>query len=121
MIHHVYANRTNVRDGLSALGTQQLLGGGEVTEHLCDAPFALEALAVAGPRDLVDGGWTLEGLMAAAGLGEWVLRQGATHAIPDALARLTLQSDRYDVVRGARAANEADAAKVGALQPSGTP
>jgi polysaccharide pyruvyl transferase WcaK-like protein len=56
MIHHVFANRSNIGDWLSATGIQQLLGGQEVREHLCDAPFVpatLTALAEASPDDLI--------------------------------------------------------------------
>ena len=56
MIHHVYANRSNAGDWLSARGIQKLLGRSDVVEHLCDEPFVpatLQALAAAGPRDVV--------------------------------------------------------------------
>src|SRR5688500_18355984 len=45
MIHHVYANRSNIGDWLSALGIQSLLGSRPVIEHLCDEPFVAETLA----------------------------------------------------------------------------
>lgn len=38
MIHHVYANRSNIGDWLSAIGIQKLLGGAAVTEHLATSP-----------------------------------------------------------------------------------
>ena len=56
MIHHVFANRSNIGDWLSAIGIQSLLGDAEITEHLCDEPFVsatLAALAKASPADLV--------------------------------------------------------------------
>lgn len=45
MIHHIYANRTNIGDWLSALGIQSLLAPQPVVEHLCDEPFVAETLA----------------------------------------------------------------------------
>src|SRR5207244_3560144 len=56
VIHHVFANRTNVGDLLSARGIQALLHPEPVTEHLCDDPFVestLAALAGAAPDDVV--------------------------------------------------------------------
>ena len=56
MIHHVYANRSNIGDWLSARGIQRLLAPLPVTEHLCDDPFVgatLAALSRAGADDLV--------------------------------------------------------------------
>jgi hypothetical protein len=56
MIHHVYANQSNVGDWLSALGIQSRLAAFEVQEHFCDGPFAaatLEKLRSASPGDLV--------------------------------------------------------------------
>lgn len=44
-VHHVFANRSNVGDWLSARGIQALLGPGRVAEHLCDGPFVPETLA----------------------------------------------------------------------------
>ena len=44
MIHHVYANQSNVGDWLSARGIQSLLAPLKVTEHFCDAPFARDTL-----------------------------------------------------------------------------
>lgn len=55
MIHHVYANRSNVGDWLCARGIQQLLGQ-PVVEHLCDQPFAagtLAALRQATQQDII--------------------------------------------------------------------
>ena len=43
-IHHVYANRSNAGDWLSALGIQQALGDVQVVEHFCDDPFVPETL-----------------------------------------------------------------------------
>ncbi len=60
MIHHVFANKSNIGDWLSAQGIQFLLGEyggqGNVLEHLCDEPFVpatLEALAQASCNDLI--------------------------------------------------------------------
>ena len=60
MIHHVYANRSNIGDWLSAKGIQRLLRV-PVTEYLCDEPFqpaTLEALAAlpAGACVVIGGG-----------------------------------------------------------------
>lgn len=43
-IHHVYANRSNAGDWLSARGVQMLLGDVPIEEHLCDEPFVPETL-----------------------------------------------------------------------------
>lgn len=56
MIHHVFANRTNIGDWLSARAIQSLLGRAPVAEYLCDEPFVPETLARlrhAGPDDLI--------------------------------------------------------------------
>ncbi len=65
MIHHVYANQSNVGDWLSALGIQKLLGVGSrcdpaanspLQEHFCDDPSVdetLDALSRATPEDLI--------------------------------------------------------------------
>jgi len=56
MIHHVYANRSNVGDWLSARGIQSLLAPLPVQEHLCDEPFVSEtlgALRQARPEDII--------------------------------------------------------------------
>ena len=45
MIHHVFANRSNIGDWLSAIGIQSLLGDIPVCEHLADAPCVPETLA----------------------------------------------------------------------------
>jgi polysaccharide pyruvyl transferase WcaK-like protein len=45
MIHHVYANQSNVGDWLSARGIQALLAPRKVREHFCDAPFVPETIA----------------------------------------------------------------------------
>lgn len=45
MIHHVYANRSNIGDWLSARGIQSCLAPWPITEHLCDEPFVPETLA----------------------------------------------------------------------------
>jgi hypothetical protein len=55
-VYHVYANRSNVGDWLSARGIQALLAPLPVTELLCDDPFVpetLDRLAAAGPGDFV--------------------------------------------------------------------
>ena len=56
MIHHVFANKSNIGDWLSALGIQRLLAPLPIVEHFCDANFVDEtrsALARLGPDDLV--------------------------------------------------------------------
>lgn len=56
MIHHVFANRSNIGDWLSAKGIQRLLQAAPVTEHLCDEVFVaqtLDALNRLEPSDLV--------------------------------------------------------------------
>lgn len=56
MIHHVFANRSNIGDWLSARAIQSLLKPYEVIEHLCDAPFVAETLrrlATATDKDLI--------------------------------------------------------------------
>jgi polysaccharide pyruvyl transferase WcaK-like protein len=56
MIHHVYANQSNVGDWLSARGIQLLLAPRVVTEHFCDEPFVpktLAELSKAGPDDFI--------------------------------------------------------------------
>jgi hypothetical protein len=56
VILHVFANRSNIGDWLSARGIQALLAPRKVTELLCDEPFVAETLgrlAAAGPDDLV--------------------------------------------------------------------
>ena len=45
MIHHVFANRSNIGDWLSAQGIQALLPDEPVEEHLCDEPFVTDTLA----------------------------------------------------------------------------
>lgn len=44
MIHHIYANQSNIGDWLSARGIQSLLAPWPVVEHFCDAPFVPETL-----------------------------------------------------------------------------
>ena len=56
MIHHVFANKSNVGDWLSAIGIQKLLSPYKVVEHLCDEPFVpetLDALENLGADDIV--------------------------------------------------------------------
>ena len=56
MIHHVFANRSNIGDWLSAKGIQRLLQPAPVTENLCDEVFVaqtLDALNRLEPSDLV--------------------------------------------------------------------
>ncbi|HMP81818.1 MAG TPA: polysaccharide pyruvyl transferase family protein [Verrucomicrobiota bacterium] len=56
MIHHVYANQSNVGDWLSAKGIQSLLAPHALKEHFCDEPFVpatLAALNQAGPEDFI--------------------------------------------------------------------
>lgn len=45
MIHHVFANKSNIGDWLSARGIQSLLKPHQVVEHLCDEPFVPDTLA----------------------------------------------------------------------------
>lgn len=45
MIHHIYANQSNIGDWLSAIGIRKQLGDLPVIEHFCDEPFAEETLA----------------------------------------------------------------------------
>jgi len=45
MIHHVFANKSNVGDWLSAQGIQSLLAPLEVTEYTCDTPFVPSVIA----------------------------------------------------------------------------
>ena len=45
MIRHVYANRSNIGDWLSARGIQALLGSCDISDHYCDAPFVQETIA----------------------------------------------------------------------------
>lgn len=44
MIYHIYANRSNIGDWLSAKGIQKLLSPLEITECLCDVPFLKETM-----------------------------------------------------------------------------
>jgi polysaccharide pyruvyl transferase WcaK-like protein len=56
MIYHVFANRSNVGDWLSARGIQSLLAPLTFHELLCDEPFVaqtLETLSQATARDLI--------------------------------------------------------------------
>jgi polysaccharide pyruvyl transferase WcaK-like protein len=56
VIHHVFANRSNIGDWLSARGIQALLAPLPVTEHLCDEPFVdatLDSLSRLTPEDLI--------------------------------------------------------------------
>jgi polysaccharide pyruvyl transferase WcaK-like protein len=43
-IHHVFANKSNIGDWLSALGIQKFLHSAHVEEHFCDRPFVPETL-----------------------------------------------------------------------------
>lgn len=56
MIYHVFANRSNIGDWLSARGIQKLLSPLEITECLCDVPFideTMQQLASATEEDLI--------------------------------------------------------------------
>lgn len=44
MIHHVFANRSNIGDWYCAKGIQSLLAPAPIQEHLCDEPFVPETL-----------------------------------------------------------------------------
>ena len=44
MIHHVFANKSNIGDWLAARAIQRLLAPAPAVEHLCDEPFVTETL-----------------------------------------------------------------------------
>lgn len=44
MIHHVFANKSNIGDWLAAKGIQSLLNPLTVREHFCDEPFIAQTL-----------------------------------------------------------------------------
>jgi len=46
MIYHIYANRSNIGDWLSAKGIQQLLATHDITDCFCDEPFVKETMEV---------------------------------------------------------------------------
>ena len=55
MIHHVYANQSNIGDWFSALGIQAMVGA-PVREHFCDTPLVpetIEALAQCTAEDFI--------------------------------------------------------------------
>lgn len=45
MIYHIFANRSNIGDWLSAKGIQRLMAPMQITECLCDEPFIEETMA----------------------------------------------------------------------------
>lgn len=56
IIHHIFANRSNIGDWLSAQGIQTLLTPLQVKEYLCDEPFVPETmkqLSTVAPDDLI--------------------------------------------------------------------
>ena len=56
MIYHVFANRSNIGDWLSAKGIQKLLSPLDITECLCDVPFideTMQQLSAATEKDLI--------------------------------------------------------------------
>ena len=56
MIYHIYANRSNIGDWLSARGIQKLLSPLPITECLCDEPFVketIECLSKATEKDMI--------------------------------------------------------------------
>lgn len=56
MIYHVFANRSNIGDWLSAKGIQKLISPYPVIECLCDEPFVeetMQVLANASEKDLI--------------------------------------------------------------------
>jgi polysaccharide pyruvyl transferase WcaK-like protein len=56
MIYHVYANRSNIGDWLSARGIQKHFAADEIVELLCDEPFVpdtIDTLSTASHDDLV--------------------------------------------------------------------
>ena len=54
MIHHVYANRSNAGDWVSAKGIQRLLPGQPITDHFCDEPFVARTMDVLSHADETD-------------------------------------------------------------------
>ncbi len=67
MIYHIYANRSNIGDWLSARGIQKLLAPLPIIECLCDEPFVeetLQSLSKASAKDIIiiGGGWFINGL-----------------------------------------------------------
>lgn len=54
VIHHVYANRSNIGDWLAARGIQSLLGEQPIVEHFCDEPFVTETLVALAQCSLDD-------------------------------------------------------------------
>lgn len=56
MIYHIYANRSNIGDWLSAKAIQKLIGYQNITECFCDVPFikdTIKKLSAATEKDLV--------------------------------------------------------------------
>lgn len=56
MIYHIYANRSNIGDWLSARGIQKLLAPLPIIECLCDEPFVeetLQSLSKASAKDII--------------------------------------------------------------------
>lgn len=119
MIYHIYANRSNVGDWLSAKGIQKLLQPMKVREYLCDEPFVhetLEALSQATQDDLVviGGGGLLmdyfepfwEGFTKFSdkvpyviwGIGVCDLKQEKSRLNP-MLVKAVVEKSRYTVVR----------------------
>ena len=118
MIHHVFANRSNVGDWLSVKGIQSLLSL-PVKEHLCDEPFigeTLHELSALGPDNfiLIGGGGLFmdyfmpfwEGFLKIAervpffiwGVGYCDLKKENSHPLPSLIAGITRKS-RLCVVR----------------------
>ena len=121
-IHHVYANRSNAGDWLSARGVQMLLGDAPIEEHLCDEPFVpetLRSLSTLQRTDIVvvGGGGLLmdyfvpfwEGLLdldvrlCVWGIGVVDLKREPTLPPPRLLRRIAERSE-LTVVRDARTA-----------------
>jgi polysaccharide pyruvyl transferase WcaK-like protein len=83
MIYHVFANKSNIGDWLSARGIQQLLTGKKITECFCDVPFVEETifkLKKATPEDLIiiGGG----GLLMDYFVPFWTSFRSISHKIP---------------------------------------
>ena len=116
MIHHVYANRSNAGDWLSARGIQALLGL-PVVEHLCDDPFVPDTIAtlqrLGGDDLIVIGGGGLfmdyftpfwERLLAEVtapflvwGAGVVDLKREQTVVAPDLLRNVAERADTFHV------------------------
>ena len=118
-IHHVYANRSNVGDWLSARGIQRALGNEAVQELLCDDPFVPDTLArldrLAGSGMVVIGGGGLfmdyfapfwRGLLALENVPRYVIwgvgyvdLKAEQSRVPDDLVREVVGRSELCIVR----------------------